>query len=58
MAILSVLSVVDIKGVYLMPAVIMTGTDAERELEYWQVGLYTMGLMFSLYFVIGCYRLM
>jgi len=53
MALLSVLSVVEITGVYLMPAIVW-----DKELEYWQVGLYTIGFVFSLFFCIGCYRLM
>ena len=53
MALLSILSVVEIKGVFLMPAIVW-----DRELEYWQVGCYTIGFVFSLFFCIGCYRLL
>ena len=51
-----VVSAVEIKGVFLMPAIVMPGTSMEKEFEYWEVAGYSVLLMLSWFFLVGCYR--
>ena len=49
-------SAVEIKGVFLMPAIVMPGTDMEKEFAFWEVAGYSVLLMLSWFFLVGCYR--
>jgi hypothetical protein len=56
MILMVVVSSVEITGVVLTPATVMQGTDLEHNFEYWEVALFSVLFVFSLFFLIGCYR--
>lgn len=56
MGLMVTVSAVEIKGVTLMPAIIMAGTKYQKEYKYWEVALSSVFFVFSLFFLVGCYR--
>lgn len=51
-----IVSSLDITGVTLMPAIVMPGTKYEKTFMYWEVAGYSILLVFSWFFIVGCYR--
>jgi hypothetical protein len=51
-----IVSAVDFKGVQLQPAIVMPKTPYERKFEYWEVAGYSVLLVCSWFFLVGCYR--